>query len=84
MSHDQPFYSVLPDEHDCTRLFRGVRTSKYVAQVFLPPPLPHPSQVKCMTSKEHAEAKECKGICLVQYSASQYNTQGWDCTIDIQ
>lgn len=32
VKHDQPFYSVLPDEHDCVRLFRGARTSKYVAQ----------------------------------------------------
>lgn len=33
VNHKQPFYSVLPDEHDCTRLFQGGRTSKYVAQV---------------------------------------------------
>ena len=33
VKHDQPFYAVLPDENDCTRLFNGVRTSKYVAQV---------------------------------------------------
>jgi len=33
VKHDQPFYSVLPDEHDCVRLFQGGRTSKYVAQV---------------------------------------------------
>lgn len=37
VKHDQPFYSVLPDEHDCTRLFNGVRSSKYVAQVTLSP-----------------------------------------------
>ncbi len=33
VKHNQPFYSVLPDEHDCVRLFQGGRTSKYVAQV---------------------------------------------------
>lgn len=33
VKHKQPFYSVLPDEHDCMRLFQGGRTSKYVAQV---------------------------------------------------
>ncbi|KAL3131480.1 hypothetical protein ABBQ38_007787 [Trebouxia sp. C0009 RCD-2024] len=32
VNHDQPFYGVLPDEHDCTRLFQGARISKYVAQ----------------------------------------------------
>ncbi|DBA98893.1 TPA: hypothetical protein ACH3X1_014642 [Trebouxia sp. C0004] len=32
VKHKQPFYSVLPDEHDCVRLFQGGRTSKYVAQ----------------------------------------------------
>lgn len=42
VNHDQPFYGVLPDEHDCTRLFRGVRTSKYVAQVNAPPTPPPP------------------------------------------
>ncbi len=36
VKHDQPFYSVLPDEHDCVRLFHGGRTSKYVAQVRSP------------------------------------------------
>lgn len=33
VKHDQPFYGVLPDENDCVRLFSGVRSSKYVAEV---------------------------------------------------
>ena len=33
VNHEQPFYSVLPDEHDCIRLFQGARISKYVAEV---------------------------------------------------
>lgn len=35
LNGNQPFYSVLPDEPDCERLFNAVRTSKYVAQVCL-------------------------------------------------
>ena len=31
---NQPFYSVLPDEQDCLRLFGGLRVTKYVAQVW--------------------------------------------------
>lgn len=50
VSHEQPFYSVLPDEHDCTRLFRGVRTSKYVAQVTPFPSFLPFSQVQVMVS----------------------------------
>ena len=43
VNHDQPFYGVLPDEHDCTRLFHGARISKYVAQVtFIPAHAPLP------------------------------------------
>lgn len=33
VNHDQPFYSVLPDELDCVRLFKALRITKYVAQV---------------------------------------------------
>lgn len=29
---DQPFYYVLPDEHDCQRLFNSIRLTKYVAE----------------------------------------------------
>ncbi|KAK9814029.1 hypothetical protein WJX73_009611 [Symbiochloris irregularis] len=32
VQRDQPFYEVLPDEDDCTRLFGSARGSKYVAQ----------------------------------------------------
>lgn len=42
VNHDQPFYGVLPDEHDCTRLFQGARISKYVAQVVAPNPCTPP------------------------------------------
>ena len=61
MNHDQPFYDVLPDEHDCTRLFHGVRSSKYVAQVILPlspspppPSLVHPPQMEFSLAGESA------------------------------
>ena len=33
VNHNQPFFYVLPDEHDCVKLFQGARSSKYVAQV---------------------------------------------------
>ena len=35
LNGNQPFYSVLPDEPDCERIFTAVRISKYVAQVRL-------------------------------------------------
>lgn len=34
---DQPFYQCLPDETDCSRLFGGVRITKYVAQENMEP-----------------------------------------------
>ena len=46
VDHKQPFYSVLPDEHDCLRIFKGGRTTKYVAQVgcIVPSPPHHTAQ----------------------------------------
>lgn len=32
LRHDQPFYEVLPDEDESSRLFGSTRISKYVAQ----------------------------------------------------